>query len=443
MTKMEATELMLRYLEGQAGEADVARLQSALRTSPELVASCAEVARQHLQLRELGEEAGVKTDGREFRVLPGGLRHSLPARPFWLYAAAAAVFALATLWFFKGGSPFHPGVRARVIASENAGVQWPKGARVSLRAVTLPAGSVQLRLQNGAVVTLTAPLDAEFVSPLRVKLARGQITTDVSAGGKGFVVEANGTDVIDLGTQFGVKVNEAGETDVVVFQGEVQLGKTNGGAKPWMNLNAGEAVTLDASRHATRIQAIYSESAPDTWSLQASTDAETLVKSVSDNIVLPDFQGFYSIVPGGMRHGANPYTGGRARWRSPSGVFPPELLGADIITTLQDKRFSPEFQMTIELSQPATVYLMHDLREPAPEWLRREFVETDMTLPLSPVDLPPDLAKERSKDKFGNVILRFRVWKKEVPAGNVSLGESLTSAERIPHFMYGLAVKRR
>lgn len=45
MTTAEATELMLRYLEGEAGEGDVIRLQAALSSSPELVAVCAEISR--------------------------------------------------------------------------------------------------------------------------------------------------------------------------------------------------------------------------------------------------------------------------------------------------------------------------------------------------------------------------------------------------------------
>ena len=69
MTPTEATELMLRYLEGDADAGEVARLQEALAASPELVAVCADVSRQHLQLRELAEESRMK-----FRVLDGGKR---------------------------------------------------------------------------------------------------------------------------------------------------------------------------------------------------------------------------------------------------------------------------------------------------------------------------------------------------------------------------------
>lgn len=241
---------------------------------------------------------------------------------------------------------------------------WSKGARLALRALHRTTGSVQLRLENGALVTLAAPVAAEFLPPLRVRVRRGQLTADVSGGGKRFIVEANGTEVLDLGTRFGVKVSEQGGTDVVVFDGKVQLQKAAGaGAKPLMNLNGGEAVSLDAAQRATRIQAVYGEAGSAAWSLEAPRDAQTLVQSVSDNISLPNFQRFYRILPGGIKPGAGPYAGSLPRWRAPDGrPFPADLLGADLITTFQDKRFSPDFALTLTLNHPATVFVMHDIR---------------------------------------------------------------------------------
>ena len=448
MTTNEATELMLRYLEGHADEVEVARLQAALRTSPELVAMCAEISRQHLQLRELGEEAAVRERAPELRVIEGGLTRPRFLRPAWIIAAAAAaVVALATFLFLQPGKTPRAAIMAEVVSSENAGADWLKGAHVSLGALDLATGTVQLRLENGALVTLTAPVAAEFISPLRVRVQRGQLTADVSGGGKGFVVEANGAEVVDLGTQFGVKVREKGETDVVVFEGEVQLQKASiSKSKPWMNLNGGEAVSLDTAQHATRIQAVYGEAGNAGWSLEASGDAATLVQWVGDNITLPNFQSYYRVLPGGMKPDAGPYGPNGPHWSEPEGEsFPAELLGADLITTFQDKRFNAEFALTFSLNHPATVYVMHDNRRPPPEWLRRDFSKTahSIPLPLPPGMLSAEVAARLPTDANGRLFLTFRVWKRDVPAGTVVLGESLNSSARIPHFMYGLAIKRR
>ena len=443
MTQHEATELMLRYLEGHAGEAEVARLQAALRASPELVAMCAEISRQHLHLRELAEAAAFKTSPQESRIIDGGF---LRRRFLLPLLAAAAVVAVGAFLFLQTGKAPRAGVQAEVVSTENAGVAWKKGEHVSLRTLELATGSVQLRLENGALVTLAAPLAVEFLSPLRVKVQRGQITTDVSAGGKGFTVEAHGTEVVDLGTQFGVKVSERGATDVVVFHGEVKLQTASAGEpRAWMNLAGGEAVSLDFEhQHPTRIQAIYSDAESQAWSLESSSDEQTLVRSISDNIELPDFQGFYRVMPGGMKPGASPY-GGKAPLWDEDRPFPTELLGADLITTFQGKRFNPEFEMTVALNHPATVFVMHDDRQPPPAWLQRDFSKTKtlLPLPLPPGLLSPEVAATVPTDTQGRLFLTFSVWRRDVPAGAVVLGESHSSSEKIPHFMYGLAVKRR
>ena len=435
MTPTEATELMLRYLEGDADAGEVARLQEALAASPELVAVCADVSRQHLQLRELAEESRMK-----FRVLDGGKRF---IRPAWIATAAAAAIALAAFIFLRPEKA--AGVGAEVVSSENAGAAWLKGTRLLLSKLDIKSGTVRLRLDNGALVMLTAPVAAEFISPLRVKVRHGQITADVHGGGKGFVVEANGTEVVDLGTEFGVKVSERGDTDVVVFEGEVQLQKTKTpGAKPWLNLNGGEGVSLDAASNPTRIQAVYGDPS-ESWTLASSTDSQTLVHAVSDNIDIPGFNEFYRIRPGALKAGMSPYSSPSV-WREPPGTsFPSELLGADVITTLPGKRFNPTFAMTVALNRPATMYVFHDTRRPPPNWLKRDFSKTAMSLQL--IKLPDALSAEVKqsipRDAQGEMYLTFSVWKHDVPAGNVVLGESLRSAERIPHFMYGVAVKAR
>ena len=88
---------------------------------------------------------------------------------------------------------------------------------------------------------------------------------------------------------------------------------------------------------------------------------------------------------------------------------------------------------------------MHDIRQPPPIWLERDFskLAAALRLPLPPGILSPEVAATVPTDAQGRLFLPFSVWRRDVPAGKVVLGESLTSSEKIPHFMYGLAVKRR
>ena len=63
----------------------------------------------------------------------------------------------------------------------------------------------------------------EFVDAMRLRLLRGSITTDVGTEAKGFVVETASASVLDIGTRFGMSVGDDGSTDIVVFEGEVEV----------------------------------------------------------------------------------------------------------------------------------------------------------------------------------------------------------------------------
>jgi ferric-dicitrate binding protein FerR (iron transport regulator) len=441
---------MLRYLEGEASEAEVARLQEALAAAPELVAVCAEVSRQHLQLREIGEELALDKRTPELRVTEGGFSARRVPRVVWALAAALVALAAAVVLFVPARRDRASSVFAEVLASENAGPlsagnPWEIGRRVSLGAVKLATGSVQLRLENGARVTLVAPLSAEFVTPLHVRVQRGQLTADVSGGGKGFVVEAQQAKVRDLGTQFGVNVRESGNADVVVFEGEVELEKSpNAGLSPIMNLNGGEAVSVDRSQQTTRIQSIYSDAGSMKWTVNSPTDPQSLVQSVRDNVINPNYHGYYHVRRGALQPGIGPYEGKYpATWQAPDGQpFPAELLGADLISTFQQARFNPDFELKIALARPATVYVMHDNRHEPPGWLKRDFSPMGMALWLAPAVLSPAEAQVTPRDFQGRPYLTYSLWKREVPAGLVVLGPARNTPQPLPRaYMYGLAVR--
>ena len=87
----------------------------------------------------------------------------------------------------------------------------------------LNQGAAELRLMNGTVVQLEAPLILEMVSIGRARVLRGRVTVSVSEGAQGFTVETSAAKIIDHGTTFSVDVADTRNTDVVVFQGEVDV----------------------------------------------------------------------------------------------------------------------------------------------------------------------------------------------------------------------------
>src|SRR6185312_12426769 len=75
----------------------------------------------------------------------------------------------------------------------------------------------------GAQVTVFGPADFEITSATSIRCRRGRVTTLVDHRGKGFTIDTPQAKVVDLGTQFGVSISEKGETEVVVFQGSIDL----------------------------------------------------------------------------------------------------------------------------------------------------------------------------------------------------------------------------
>lgn len=115
---------------------------------------------------------------------------------------------------------------ARIAYQQNAG--WQSGPRVTGDAVgggmvQLQVGIARLDFSNGATVTLQGPAKFEILSANRTRLHQGVLTVHVPGTAIGFEIETPAIDVIDLGTAFGLAVGVDGETDVCVFEGEVEV----------------------------------------------------------------------------------------------------------------------------------------------------------------------------------------------------------------------------
>ncbi len=87
----------------------------------------------------------------------------------------------------------------------------------------LRGGSVELTFDAGAQVTVFGPADFDITSATSIRCRRGRVTTLVDHRGKGFSIETPQAKVVDIGTQFGLNISDKGETEVVVFQGSVDL----------------------------------------------------------------------------------------------------------------------------------------------------------------------------------------------------------------------------
>jgi hypothetical protein len=109
--------------------------------------------------------------------------------------------------------------------------------------LTLERGQVELTYGTGAKLLLTGP--SEFlVRSTGGKLRRGELVARVPEAGHGFTIETPHGKVIDLGTEFGVVVDDFGVSQVSVFEGKVETLPTgsSGAAQDKIELTSGRAI---------------------------------------------------------------------------------------------------------------------------------------------------------------------------------------------------------
>ncbi|MEO1618837.1 MAG: FecR family protein, partial [Planctomycetota bacterium] len=97
------------------------------------------------------------------------------------------------------------------------------GDRLGNEIVRLFAGSVELTFDKGAVVTVDGPIEFRPLSTGQLELRRGRMLASVPQKAIGFTVSTPTSKIVDLGTEFEVAVNEAGESNVQVLRGEVEV----------------------------------------------------------------------------------------------------------------------------------------------------------------------------------------------------------------------------
>ncbi len=113
----------------------------------------------------------------------------------------------------------------------------------------LERGLAEIEFDCGARVILQGPAGLELLSGSSARLLQGILTAHVPPRAKGFTVLTPHNKVVDLGTEFGLAVDEAGAATVRVFTGEVQaFPLASGSAResdPGVTILQDQAVRLD------------------------------------------------------------------------------------------------------------------------------------------------------------------------------------------------------
>jgi ferric-dicitrate binding protein FerR (iron transport regulator) len=433
---LELVELCNAWVDGAISNAQQARLASLLEQSAEARA---------FYVRFMDLSASLHDYSAEMQCEP--LPAPVPRHPgrFRLGAgvAAAAAIGIAALAIWQPWADTADGVALEVISA--TGTPFQPGQRLVRKHLELAQGTLRFRLSSGAVVEVAGPAALELVDPMLLRVASGSVTTDVGDDAKGFVVETLNARVVDLGTRFGVAVDETGDTDVVVFEGEVEIHNAAGGGadQRLADLSEGEALRVDAKRNARRLTSVALRS--DSRAMLGGKGSRgSIVTKVTDNITESGCRRFYSILPGGMKEGARPYPAIRkTRWLPlPGQSFPKPLAGADLVGTFAQDRKDANHQIDLEVAGPCTVFVMLDQRAEPPDWLRRDFRDTGLRLRSGPWHPEAAVVSRLPAPAEGRLFLTHTVWRREVAAaGRVELGPPRAQDEPNHHAMYGIAVK--
>ncbi|MES1213388.1 MAG: hypothetical protein ABUL64_02275 [Singulisphaera sp.] len=102
--------------------------------------------------------------------------------------------------------------------------------------IHVATGLVKVEFYSGAVVILSGPAVFTPTGPDSGRLDQGRLTGKAANGN--FRLTTHAAEVIDLGTEFGVAVDDVSGTDVLVFDGKVQVVSLAAGHK------AGDVLTM-------------------------------------------------------------------------------------------------------------------------------------------------------------------------------------------------------
>lgn len=212
-------ELIGRYLDGQASEAEVAELDSLLVESAMVRQTFLDQANA---IAALEEEFALELKSERAPISSMPKRKA--SRILVLTWASVAVVLLGLL----GSILTSPGPVAILVSNEDAAwescLPTTPGSELPPGHMALKSGVATIQFRSGVTVTLEAPSEIELISHMRSKLVSGTAVVEVPESGNGFVMETPDGYAIDHGTAFAVSTgNRERGSRFEVLEGEISL----------------------------------------------------------------------------------------------------------------------------------------------------------------------------------------------------------------------------
>lgn len=232
------------YLNETISQEDFEALEERMRTSPELRACLRSYLSLDHSLRMTAEEnaeAASNSATAPWLSAVGDETSSAPVFPIWPTALAACIAFIFGLMLMKVNEPKTSEVAQKQESKQKAhakgfaainqlnDAQWAQGSpgfrrgdTLSSETITLESGMAEIQFFSGAVMTLKGPSEITLQSAWEATCLDGNIRMRVPPAARGFKLNTDSSQIIDLGTEFGLQVRD-GESNVEVFEGEIAV----------------------------------------------------------------------------------------------------------------------------------------------------------------------------------------------------------------------------
>lgn len=164
-------------------------------------------------------------------------------------AAAAVAFFLGTVVMYRPVSDAaagpEPSAQGFAVIEQlfDAETKKREGDLLGDEIFQLESGIAEIQFFSGATMTVEGPAEIALKSAWEAVCTEGNVRMQVPPAARGFKLQAPGTEIVDLGTEFGLSVRD-GKGQVEVIDGEISVQPTGGEVQL---LGKGAAVELSTN----------------------------------------------------------------------------------------------------------------------------------------------------------------------------------------------------
>lgn len=145
-------------------------------------------------------------------------------------------------------------------AMKEGDVPLRAGMRLKPGVLTVAKGMLHLEFVKGAQVTIQGPAEVHLLSADTATLISGNAWARCPEAARGFVLNAPDAAVVDLGTEFSLAVDDRGESEVHVIEGEVEVSLLGDDGNTLRNERLLESNTLRIAVEENRFETVQEPS---------------------------------------------------------------------------------------------------------------------------------------------------------------------------------------